>query len=258
MSKEKIQLMIEGGKATPTPEISQKIGPLGMNLNGIINSINEKTSEFKGMKIPVKIIIDTKNKNFELEIGTPPTAELIKKEAALEKGSGTPNKEKLSNLSIEQVIKIALMKKDGMLANNLKSAVKNVVGSCNSLGVLIEGKIGKEINKDIDSGIYNTQINSQSTETSNEKRDSLKKQLDDVMKEIKRELEKEKALAEKLAEKKEVKEEVVVAKEGEGAPAATTGKAPAGKEATPAAGGKAPAGKEAGKAPAKDEKKGKK
>src|SRR3989344_3100135 len=155
--------------------------------------------------------------------------ELVKEETKLEKGSGTPDKEKIANLSIEQVIKIALLKYDGMLANSLKAAVKNIVGSCNSMGVLVEGKIGIEINKDIENDIYNHQINSKLTETSNEKKELLKKQLDNVNKEIKKELEREKALAEKHAEKKEVKEETVVAKEGEGVPAATTGKAPAGK-----------------------------
>ena len=183
--------------------------------------------------------------------------ELVKEETKLEKGSGTPDKEKIANLSIEQVIKIALLKYDGMLANSLKAAVKNIVGSCNSMGVLVEGKIGIEINKDIENDIYNHQINSKLTETSNEKKELLKKQLDNVNKEIKKELEREKALAEKHAEKKEVKEETVVAKEGEGAPAATTGKAPvgkeAGKEASPVAGAK-----ETAKAPVKEEKKGKK
>lgn len=258
MSKEKIELMIEGGNATTTPAMGQKLGPLGINMINIIDAINDKTFHFKGMKIPVKVIIDTKSKNFDLEIGTPPVTELLKKEINVEKGSPMPDKEKIGNLAIEQVIKIALMKKDSMLVNNLKSAVKNVVGSCNSLGILVEGKIGQEINKDINNGFYDKQINSNLTEVSEDKKANLKKQLEEVMKEIKRELEREKALAERLAEKKEVKEEVVVAKEGEGAPAATTGKGPAGKEA-----GKPEAGKEAAateKTPAgkEAEKKGKK
>ncbi len=228
MTKEKIELMIEGGKATPGPQLAQKIGPLGMNIINIINLINDKTTHFQGMKIPVKVIVDTRSKQFDLEIGTPPVSELIKKELGLEKGSAMPDKEKIGNLAIEQVIKIALMKKDSMLVNSLKAAVKNVIGSCNSLGVLVEGKISRDINKDIDLGLYNKQINSQATEISEEKKAELTKQLEDVNKEIKKELEREKALAEKLAEKKEVKEEIVVAKE-EAAPA-TPGKVEAGKE----------------------------
>ena len=255
MSKEKIQLMIEGGKATSGPELAQKLGPLGMNIMNVIDSINDKTVNFKGMKIPVKVIVDTKSKTFDLEIGTPPTTELIKKEVNIEKGSPMPDKEKVANLGIEQVIKIALMKQDSMLVNNLKSAVKNIVGSCNSLGALVEGKIGAEFNKDIEAGLYTHQINSKIIEISEDKKAKLKQQLDEINKEIKRELEKEKALAEKVAEKKEVKEETVVAKEGEGAPVATTGKAPVGKAE---AGKEATAAPAAGKAPAKEEKKGKK
>ena len=251
MSKEKIELMIEGGKATPGPQLAQKVGPLGMNIMNIINSINDKTTHFKGMKIPVKVIVDTKSKNFDLEIGTPPVSELIKKELNLEKGSATPDKEKIGNLSVEQVIKIALMKKDSMLVNSLKAAVKNVIGSCNSLGILVEGKKSVDINKDVNAGMYDKQINSQATEINDEKKEQLKKQLEEVNKEIKKELEREKALAEKLAEKKEVKEEIVVAKEGEAAP--VTGKVAAGKETTPAT------GKETAKPEAKEaEKKGKK
>lgn len=256
MSKEKIELMIEGGKATPNAQIAQKAGPLGINITKIIEEINTRTTSFKGVKIPVKIFIDPKSKNFEIEIGSPPASELIKKELNLEKGSAMPNKEKIGNLAIEQVIKIALMKKDSMLVKSLKAAVKNIVGSCDSIGILVEGKKAVEINKEIDSGLYDEKINSNETEITSEKEKELKAQLEEFNREIKKQLEREKALAEKVSEKKQVKEEAVVAKEGEGAPAATTGKAPigkeAGKEVTPTT------GKEAAKAPAKEEKKGKK
>lgn len=249
MSKEKIQLIVEGGKATPNAELSSKLGPLGINIMNVINSINDKTTHFKGMKIPVKVILDTNSKSLDYEVGSPPVSELIKKEINVEKGSGTPDKEKIGNLAIEQVIKIALMKKDSMLVKTLKAAVKNVVGSCNSLGVLVEGKKAVEINKDIDSGIYDDKINSQKTEVSNERLEQLKLQLDEINKEIKKQLEKEKALAEKLAEKKPEAAKAEVPKEGE---AAAEGKVPA---------GKAEAGKEttvAEKSPAKEEKKTKK
>jgi len=251
MSKEKIQLMIEGGKAAPNAELSQKLGPLGINIMNVISSINDKTNAFKGMKIPVKIVVDTNSKNLDYEIGSPPVSELIKKEINAEKGSGTPDKEKIGNLAIEQVIKIALMKKEGMLVKTLKAAVKNVVGSCNSFGVLVEGKKAVEINKEIDSGFYDNKINSQLTEVNNERLEQLKLQLEEVNKEIKKQIEKEKALAEKLAEKKPEVAKVEAPKEGEVAPAEgakVPGKAEAGKEAPVAA----------EKAPAKEEKKGKK
>ncbi len=251
MSKEKIELIIEGGKATPGPQLAQKLGPLGINIMNIINSINDKTTNLKGMKIPVKVSVDTISKNYDIEIGSPPVSELIKKDINVEKGSGTPDKEKIGNMGIEQVIKIALMKKEGMLVKSLKAAVKNVVGSCNSLGVLVEDKKSIDLNKDIDAGVYDKQINSEIIEISEDKKIHLKKRLEEINSEIKKQIEKEKALAEKLAEKKEVKEEPV-AKEGETAPGKATAKAEAGKvpgkEAVPAA----------EKIPAKEEKKGKK
>ncbi len=110
MSLEKFEMMIEGGKAVANQNLAQKLGPAGINLSQVLSAINEKTSSFKNMKIPVKIIADTKAKTFEIEIGSPPVHELIKQEASIQKGSGTPDKQKLANLSIQQIIKIAKMK----------------------------------------------------------------------------------------------------------------------------------------------------
>ena len=158
MSKETVEIMIEGGKAVAGPTVGQKLGPLGINIQQVLIKINEKTASFKGMKVPVKIIVETSDKSFNLEIGTPPTAELIKKELNLQKGSGVPNKIKTGNLGIEQVIKIAKMKQDSLFVNNLKAAVKTIVGTCNSLGMLIEGKTAKDIVQDINQGKYDKEI----------------------------------------------------------------------------------------------------
>ena len=106
MSKEKLQVMVEGGKATSGPELAQKLGPLGINIVNVLNQINDKTSNFQGMKIPIKLIIDTKSKNIDYEVGTPPVSELIKKELGLEKGSAMPDKEKIGNLAIEHVLSL--------------------------------------------------------------------------------------------------------------------------------------------------------
>ena len=140
MSKETIDLMVDGGKAAAGATMGQSLGPLGVNIQNVLKLINEKTVDFKGMQVPVKVIVDTQTKEVEITVGTPFTSELIKKELGIEKGSGVPHKIKVGNLAIEQVIKIAKMKKDSMLANNLKSAVKNVVGTCAQMGVLVEGK----------------------------------------------------------------------------------------------------------------------
>ncbi|MBI2670705.1 50S ribosomal protein L11 [Candidatus Woesearchaeota archaeon] len=212
MSKEKIDLMIEGGKAVPNASLSQALGPLRVDIPTVIKKINEKTLDFDGMKLPVKVIIDTKTKDIELEIGTPPVSELIKKEINAQKGSGMPNKDKIGNLAIEHVIKIAKMKFDSMHVNSMKSAVKNVIGSCHSIGVLVEGKTAIEVNKDIDQGIYDDLIKNIKTDVSEEKKSILEKQLKEVQEKIQKELER---MAKEAAAKEEVKEEKVIAQETE-------------------------------------------
>ena len=207
MSKETVEMMIEGGKAVANAAIGQKLGPLRVNIQDILKKINDKTADLKGMKVPVKIIVDKDTKEVDLEIGTPPAAELIKKEAGLQKGSGKPDKEKVANLAIEDVIKIAKMKQETLMTNSLKSAVKTIAGSCNALGILVEGKTGGEINQEIEKGKYDKEISEEKTSVTHEKKQQLKEQLQTVQQELQKLLAKEAAEAEKLAEKKEVKVE---------------------------------------------------
>lgn len=180
MSKETIEILAEGGKATASPQLAQSLGPKGINIKDVLTKVNDKTASFKGMKVPVKIIFDTETKGIELEVGTPPTSELIKKELGIKKGAGRPQLEKVGNIGIEHVIKIAKMKEDSILHNSLKAVVKTVIGSCNSLGVLVEGLDGKEVNKLIDEGKFDKEINEVKTEVDEEK----KKILDDQLKEV--------------------------------------------------------------------------
>ena len=133
--KEKIDLMVEGGKATAAPPLGPALGPLKVNIGQVISEINKKTADFKGMKVPVKVTVDTETKEFDIFVGTPPISQLIKKEIGIESGSGAPHEHKVGNLAVEQVVKIAKMKKDSMIVNNLTSAVKSVIGSCHSAGV---------------------------------------------------------------------------------------------------------------------------
>ncbi|HEX55383.1 MAG: 50S ribosomal protein L11 [Candidatus Altiarchaeales archaeon] len=156
MANEVIELLIEGGKATGGPPLGPKIGPMGLNINEVVNAINERTSEFEGMKIPVKVIVDTETKKFDIEVGTPPTSALIKKELNIEKGSSNGNP--VGNLTLEQLLKIVKMKRGQLLANSLKAAVKEVIGTCISMGVTVDGKHGKEILKEIEEGRYDDKL----------------------------------------------------------------------------------------------------
>lgn len=155
MSEEKIvEVLINGGQANAGPPLGPALGPLGVNVLSIVKKINELTSSYSGMKVPVKIFVNIENKQFKISVGIPTTAALIIKEAGIEKGSGSPKTEKVGNLSIEQIINIARIKKSKMLAGNLKAAVKEVIGTCVSMGLTIEDKSPKDIYNEIENDAY--------------------------------------------------------------------------------------------------------
>jgi large subunit ribosomal protein L11 len=175
-----IKLLADGGEMKPGPALSQKLGPTGIPINQVIQKINQATEDFSGLKVPVELDIDLKTKKFEVKIFSPPVSGLLKKELGLTKGSGLQLKTQIANASIEQIISVAKTKMQNLLCKDLKSAVKVVVGTCVSLGILIENKPAKEIEKDIDVGKYDKEILHVKTETSPEK----KKKLDDYFKEV--------------------------------------------------------------------------
>ena len=149
---ETVEALVEGGKATPGPPLGPALGPLGVNIPKIIQEINEKTKNFEGMKVPVKIIVDPKTKSFEISVGTPPASALILKEVGVEKGTGKSKETKTGNLTMEQVKKIVEMKKDSLLGAGNKNMAKEIVGTCVSMGVTVEGKEPKEVLKEINEG----------------------------------------------------------------------------------------------------------
>ena len=120
----------------------------------IVNRINELTKSYAGMKVPVKVLVDVDDKSFDVEIGTPTTSALIVKELGVEKGSGTPKATKVGNLSLEQIVKLAGMKRPDSYAKTVIAAVKEVAGACVSMGVTIDSKEPKEFIKDLDKGVY--------------------------------------------------------------------------------------------------------
>ena len=168
-----IKLLVDAGEMKPSPALSQKIGPLGLNLGKIISEVNKATAPFKGIKVPVILDINTRTKEFTIKVGTPPTSELLKKEFSLEKGSPQPDKIKVANAAMEQIIKIAKMKEQDMIVNDFKNAVKSVVGSCNSMGILIEGKEPKVVMEEIEKGVYDDLIKARKDTPSKEKLERL-------------------------------------------------------------------------------------
>ncbi|MHC1627010.1 MAG: 50S ribosomal protein L11 [Methanoculleaceae archaeon] len=152
---EVVEVLVSGGKATAGPPLGPALGPLGVNVRAVVDEINRKTQEFNGMSVPVKVEVDEK-KNFTVTVGVPPTTALIKAELGIGKGAGEPGTEVVGDLPIDAVVRIARRKFDEMLSYDLKSAVKEVLGTCVSIGVTVEGRPPREMLAAIDSGEYDS------------------------------------------------------------------------------------------------------
>lgn len=152
--KKTVELLVAGGQANAGPPLGPALGPLGVNVMLIVNKINELTKDYSGMKVPVKVLVDPETKQFEVTVGTPTTSALVVSELKIEKGSGTPNTAKVGNLTIDQVVRIAKMKRPQLLSRTLKSAAKEILGVCVSMGVTAEGKDPREVQSEIDQGKY--------------------------------------------------------------------------------------------------------
>ena len=152
--KKVVELLVSGGQANAGPPLGPALGPLGVNIVAIVTKINELTKDYAGMRVPVKIAVDTEDKTFDVTVGTPTASALIISELKVEKGSGTPNSVKVGNLSMEQILRIAKIKGPQLLAPTVKKATKELLGTCVSLGVTVEGKDPREVQKDVDAGNY--------------------------------------------------------------------------------------------------------
>ncbi len=149
---ETIEVLVDGGKASAGPPLGPALGPMGLNIMQVVRDINEKTKAFAGMKVPVKLTIDSKTKKYEISVGTPPASALILKELGVPKGSGNARTDKVGNLTLEQVKKIAAMKETSLLGNSVKARSREIIGTCASMGVTIEGKEPVVILKEIAEG----------------------------------------------------------------------------------------------------------
>ncbi|WP_445474292.1 50S ribosomal protein L11 [Methanococcoides methylutens] len=148
-----VEALVPGGKANPGPPLGPALGPLGVNIKDVIDKINEKTKDYNGMQVPVKVIVGD-DKSIEIEVGTPPTAALILKELNIAKGSGESGTVNVGDLKIAQAAKIARMKKEDILSYSLKAAVKEVMGTCVPMGVTVEGLDPRECQKAVDEGKF--------------------------------------------------------------------------------------------------------
>ena len=132
-----IKLQVPAGKATPAPPIGPALGQHGVNIPGFCKEFNDRTAKEVGMIIPVVITVYT-DRTFSFITKTPPAPVLIKKALNLQKASGRPNKEKVGQLTKEQVKRIAEIKMPDLNAGSIEAAMSMVAGTARSMGVTVE------------------------------------------------------------------------------------------------------------------------
>jgi len=154
-----VELLVAGGQATAGPPLGPALGPLGVNVMQIVIKINELTKDYAGMKVPVKISVNPEDKSFEVTVGVPTSSALVVSELKIEKGSGTPNSVKVGDLKVDQIVRIAKIKRPELSAKTLKGAAKEVMGTCVSIGVTVEGKDPREVQKEVDEGKFDDVLN---------------------------------------------------------------------------------------------------
>jgi len=158
-NKQTISSLVTGGEASAGPPLGPALGPMGVNILQIISAINEQTKEFQGMKIPVTVSVDADTKKWEIEVGIPSASALLLKEAGMQKGSGTSGTEWVGEVSADMIAKIAKVKLETSYASSLKSVAKQIVGTCVSLGIKVEGKTPKEFTAEINEGKWDSKLN---------------------------------------------------------------------------------------------------
>jgi len=153
-----VSALVTGGHANAGPPLGPSLGPLGVNILQIVTAINDKTKDFEGMKVPVIVSVDKGTKQWTVEVGIPSAAALILKEAGLQKGSGTSGATWVGTINMDSIVKVAKLKIDSSYAQNIKTAAKEIVGTCLPLGIKIDGKNPKEVTAEINAGKWDDKL----------------------------------------------------------------------------------------------------
>lgn len=161
--KETLDLLGEGGKFAPGASTAPRLSALKVNIGEIFKKVNDATKDYSGMQVPVKVKIDTETKDVEVEVGTPPASSMIKKELKIEvakisEEEKVAGKTSVGDLKMDQVVKIAKAKQNSLLAKDLKAAVKQILGTANSMPLTVEGKKPRELIKEIEEGKWDQSI----------------------------------------------------------------------------------------------------
>lgn len=135
--KSVVKIQLPAAKATPGPPVGSSLGPHGINIAGFVKEFNDKTANQVGFTIPCVITI-YEDRSFDFVLKAPPAADLIKKEAGIEKGTDK-SKTKVGSITVDQLRKIAEMKMQDLNAGSIETAMSMIAGSARSMGVTVEG-----------------------------------------------------------------------------------------------------------------------
>ena len=132
-----VKLQLEAGKANPAPPVGTALGPHGINLAGFCQQFNDATKDMTGNVVPAVVTIYT-DRSFEFVLKTPPAADLLKKAAGIEKGSGVPQKDKVGKVTKKQIREIAEKKMADLNADDIEAATRMIEGTAKNMGIEIE------------------------------------------------------------------------------------------------------------------------
>jgi len=132
-----VKLQIPAGKATPAPPVGPSLAQHGVNIAEFCQKFNDATKEQSGFVIPVEITV-FEDRTYSFKLKQPPASELLKKAAAIEKGSGEPNKTKVAKITRAQLKEIAQKKMPDLNTDNLEAAMKIIEGTAKNMGIEIE------------------------------------------------------------------------------------------------------------------------
>lgn len=133
-----LRLHISGGTASPGPPVGPALGQHGLNIMQFCKDFNSKTSELQGLTVPVDIQVFS-DRSFKFQVKTPVASDLIKRAAGVEKGSGVPNRDKVGEITLDQVRDIAKQKMPDLYAASEEAAMMSIKGTARSMGIDIVG-----------------------------------------------------------------------------------------------------------------------
>ena len=151
-----VKVRVQGGKATPAPPLGPTLSQYGLDVAEVVDKINEMTKGFEGLEVTVVIHVDTETKKYDIEVKSPSTTSLLLKFAGASKPSGDPAHNKVGDISLEDVIKVALLKKEDLTAKSLKGAVKSILSTAATIGLTVDGKEPKQVLSEVKEGMHDS------------------------------------------------------------------------------------------------------